>query len=308
MKALYEHASQYLTMRRNLGFKLRGHDRLLHSFIEYLEAQGFDTISAEAALVWATLSPKIKRIRWAQRLCAVRGFAQYLHCMDPSVEVPSTDLLTVSICRQNPYLFSKADIGLLLEAALKLKPPLRAATYKTLFGLLAVTGMRVGEALSLNREHVNLATGTVQITDTKFRKNRQIPLHSTSISALQHYAKVRDEWCLDPKTDSFFLSTRGTRLFYSCVNGVFHRCIADIDLENTTENKPVRIHGLRHSFAVATLCDWYSTGAMVEAKLPILSAFLGHTCPSSTYWYLQSCPQLLQLAAERAEAFRRSHS
>lgn len=308
MNSLFEYAKQYLSMRRNLGFKLRGYDRLLRSFIEYLDSQNHDAISAQAALQWATLPPAVKPIRWSQRLCAVRGFAQYLHGMDPTVEIPSQDLITARRYRQNPYLFTQADIARLLEVAATLDPALRAAAYQSLFGLLAVTGMRVGEALSLDREHINLSTGVVEITDTKFRKNRQIPLHSSSVSALRHYTKVRDKWCSSPNTPSFFLSTRGTRLSYSCVNGVFHRCIGQIDLENSTENRPVHMHGLRHSFAVATLREWYRSGATIEAKLPILSAFLGHACPASTYWYLQSCPQLMQLAAQRAEQLRRSPS
>lgn len=308
MNSLFEHARQYLSMRRNLGFKLRGHDRLLHSFIEYLEAQNYDSISAQAALQWAASPPAIKPIRCSQRLCAVRGFARYLHGMDPTVEIPPQGLITARRYRQNPYLFSQADITRLLEVAATLEPALRAATHQNLFGLLAVTGMRVSEALSLDREHVNLSTGTVNITDTKFRKNRQIPLHPSSVSALQQYSKVRDKCFSRPNTPSFFISTRGTRLFYSCVNGVFRRCIANIALENSTEDRPVRLHGLRHSFAVATLQEWYRSGSTIEAKLPILSAFLGHTCPASTYWYLQSCPQLLNLAAGRAERLRRSTS
>lgn len=266
MKALCEHASEYLAMRRKLGFKLRGHDRLLRSFIEYLQAHEHDTVSAQASVKWATLPTNVQLIRWSQRLCAVRGFTRYLHGMDSSVEVPSNDWLSLRRSRQNPYLYSETDITRLLEATAILKPSLRAATYETLFGLLAVTRMRVGEVLSLDRQHINFDAGTVQITDTKFRKNRQIPLHESSIAALRHYALLRDERFPKHKVSSFFVSTRGTRLSYPCVNGVFHRCIAEIDLENNAASRPIRIHCLRHSFAVATLNNWYRSGATVETQ------------------------------------------
>lgn len=308
MKTLTEHAEEYLVMRRGLGFKLRGHDRLISSFIEYHQTNGHEAIGAQACIKWATLPTHVQPATWSQRLCAVRGFTRYLHGMDPSVEIPSNDWLSLRRNRQRPYLYSSNDINGLLQATATLKPSFRAATYKTLFGLLAVTGMRVGEALSLDRHHVNLNAGTVYITDTKFRKNRHIPLHTSSTTALQQYARLRDERHPKTQAPSFFLSTHGSRLSYQCVNRAFHQCMSETDLENCTQNRPVRIHGLRHSFAITTLNDWYRSGVTVEAHLPILSAFLGHSCPASTYWYLQSCPQLLQLAAERAELHRSSHS
>lgn len=301
MNTLYHQANQYLSIRRELGFKLRGQDRLLTSFIDYLDAEEHRTVCSKTALEWATLPDNVQRIRWAQRLGAVRGLARFLHGIDPSVEVPPLDLLPVRRQRRVPYLYTQNDIAHLLQATSALKPMLRAVTYKCLFGLLAATGMRVGEAISLNCNHVDLDTGILRICDTKFRKNRYIPLHSSGIEALCRYAAIRNELCPEPKTNAFFVSTRATRLLYPCVNGVFRQCMKEIDLENNVENKAVRLHGLRHSFAVATLRDWYRSGANAQIQLPILSAYLGHGCTASTYWYLQSCPELLQSAAERLE-------
>jgi len=302
MNVLHRHAKEYLAMRRALGFKLRGHDRLIESFIDYLDQSGSGRLTAEAALSWATLPVYVQPIRWAQRLCAVRGFARYVHGVDTAVEIPPSDLLPVRRQRPRPYQFSQADIVRLLEATISLRPALRAATHESLFGLLAVTGMRVGESIALDREDVDLKAGTVRITDAKFRKHRQLPLHPSSMMALRRYDKLRDELCSRLRSSSFFVSTRGTRLLDSCVHGVFRELIDGLDLEVQPGSTPPRIHGLRHHFAMVTLRDWYRSGVEIDGHLPVLSAFLGHAHPGSTYWYLQACPELLDLAAQRLES------
>jgi integrase len=301
MNVLHRHAKEYLAIRRTLGFKLRGHDRLLEDFVDYLDKIGTGTITAEAAVAWATGPAEAQPVRWAQRLCAVRGFARHLHGLDPAIEVPSADLLPARRQRPLPYLYSQADIARLVGAAITLRPALRAATHETLFGLLAVTGMRVGEAIALDRNDVDLESGTLHITDAKFRKHRRLPLHPSSVTALRRYAELRDELCPNPKVLSFFVSTRGTRLLDACVHEVFRKLIERIDLDAKPGANTPRVHGLRHSFAVATLRDWYRSGIDVAGSLPVLSAYLGHTHPASTYWYLQACPELLGFAAERLE-------
>jgi integrase len=301
MSGLHRHAKEYLAIRRTLGFKLRGHDRLLEDFVDYLDEIGTGTITAETAMAWATRPADVQPVRWAQRLCAVRGFARYLHGLDPAIEVPSVDLLPARRQRPLPYLYSQTDIARLVEAATALRPALRAATHETLFGLLAVTGMRIGEAIALDRNDVDLEAGTLHITDAKFRKHRRLPLHRSSVMVLRRYAELRDELCLKPKGLSFFVSTRGTRLLGACVREVFRKLVDCLDLGIQPGAHPPRVHGLRHAFAVATLRDWYRSGTDVAGHLPVLSAYLGHTHPASTYWYLQACPELLGLAAERLE-------
>ncbi len=250
---------------------------------------------------WATRPVGVQPVRCAQRLCAVRGFARYLHALDPTVEVPPTDLLPYRRQRPAPYLYSQADIIRLIAAASLLRPALRAATYHTLFGLLAVTGMRVGEAIRLDSDDVDLHAGVLVITQTKFGKHRRLPLHPSTVAALRGYGEERDELCRRPTAPSFFVSTRGTRLLYPCVHAAFTQLLACTGLDAPAGAGNPRIHGLRHSFAVATLRDWYRDGADVAAKLPILSAYLGHAHPASTYWYLSAAPDLLALAAERLE-------
>lgn len=306
MNGLHQQAREHLAIRRALGFKLRGHDFLLEDYIDYLDEIGSSAITAETAVAWAT-RPAVQPVRWAQRLCAVRGFARYLHGLDPAVDILPDDLLVARRQRPQPYLYSQADIARLLEAASALEPALRASTHETLFGLLAVTGMRIGEAIALDRNDVDLEAGMLDITDAKFRKHRRLPLHPSGVTALRRYAELRDELCAGPKGPSFFVSTRGTRLLDACVRDVFRKLVNHIGLsaQSRATTRP-RIHDLRHTFAVATLRDWYRSGFDVAGRLPVLSAYLGHGHPASTYWYLQACPELLRLAAQRLERWEGS--
>lgn len=232
------------------------------------------------------------------RLCVVRGFARYLHGLDPRVEVPPSDLLPHRHRRPTPYLFSISEVAALLAAAGRLRPPLRAATHQTLFGLLAVSGLRVGEAIRLNTTDVNFTTGILTVRDSKFGKSRQLPLHPTTITALRRYAAERDQEFPQRGAASFFASATGTRLIGTNLRAVFRMMLADNGIGADSSNPP-RIHGLRHSFAVNTLLDWYRDGGDVTARTPLLSAYLGHSNPSSTYWYLQAAPELMALAATR---------
>ncbi len=297
-------AIDYLAVRRALGFKLRGHDRLLVDFLDYLEDSDAATVTCAAALAWATGSPDASPTRWAHRLSVVRGFARHLQCSDPTVEVPPPDLLSRPRHRPAAHLYSEADITRLLEAAGALRPALRGATYQPLLGLLSVTGMRIGEAISLDRENVDLRAGVLDIPLTKFRKHRRLPLHESARAALRDYAQVRDELCPHPRAPSFFVSTRGTRLLDATVRHVFRKLLIEIGLEPRPDGTGPKLHGLRHTFAVATVRDWHREGADPTGKLSLLSAYLGHADPAYTYWYLQACPELLGLAAERLERWQ----
>lgn len=301
MNPLSEEAEDYLMIRRALGFKLRGHDRLLQDYFVFLESIASERITTESALAWATAPAGLSLVRWSQRLDVVRGFARHLHGLDSTVQVPPVDLLTCRRERPTPYLYTGQDIARLVQAATGLRPTLRAATYQTFFGLLASTGMRVGEAIHLDRADVHLDAGVLDINDAKFRKHRRLPLHRSTAAALRHYGKARDELCLNPKAPSFFVSLRGTRLLDVNVHSVFRQLLQPLCLASQPGAGGPRIHDLRHSFAVATLRDWYRCGADMDGKLPMLSAYLGHADPVSTYWYLQACPELLGLAAQRLE-------
>lgn len=301
MTALHQAAADYLAVRRALGFKLRGHDRLLAEFLDELERSGATTVTVSAAVAWATAPADVSPVRWSQRLSVVRGFARHLQCLDPATEVPPADVLACRRHRPRAYLYSEVDIARLVQAAAALRPTLRGATHQAFFGLLAVTGMRIGEVIGLDRGDVDLDAGVIEIKEAKFRKHRRLPLHHSSVAALRRYTQVRDELCPTPKALSFFVSTRGTRLIDVCVHGVFNQLVDAVGFEPQPGAGRPRVHGLRHSFAVATVRDWYRQGLDPAGNLSLLSAFLGHADPAYTYWYLQACPELLGLAAERLD-------
>lgn len=303
MSRLRQAAADYLAVRRALGFKLQGYDHMLEDFLDSLQGVAETTVTVQAAVAWATAPDGVSRSYWLSRLSAVRGFARYLKGIDPSVEVPPVDLLAGRRERRVPYLFSPSDLARLVTAAGLLRPALRGATYEVLFGLLGCTGMRVGEAIALDRNDVDLGTGVVEIKEAKFRKHRRLPLHRSAVAALRRYAEVRDQLCPRPKAPSFFVSTRGTRLIYVCINEVFRTLVEDLGLEPQSGAGRPRIHGLRHSFAMASLEDFHRSGADPAGMVPVLSAYLGHGDPAWTYVYLQAADELLRLAAKRLEHF-----
>lgn len=246
MTGLHQHVEDYLAVRRALGFKLEDHGRLLPNFVGYLERAGAVTVTVEAALAWATQPQGVQPYRWKQRLTVVRGFARYLHTLDPATQVPPSDLLAYRRQRPTPYLFSEAAIARLLAAAGALAHPLRAATHRTFFGLLAATGMRVGEAARLDRGDVDLDAGLLTISHTKFNKGRRLPLHPSTVAALRDYAQQRDRLGPRPTTASFFVSTRGTRLAERRARAVFADLIDRLELQPRFGSRQPRIHDLRH--------------------------------------------------------------
>ena len=185
--------------------------------------------------------------------------------------------------------------------------PMPAATHETLIGLLAATGLRVGEAIRLDRADINWADGVLAIRESKFGKTRMVPVLDSTLGMLDHYSGVRSRLCPQAATASFFTSTAGTRLIYACVGQVFRR-LRDRAAVGAGADRPPRIHDLRHTFAVRTLLGWYQAGADVQARLPVLSTYLGHRDPRSTYWYLSAAPELLALAAGQLERSQQAAS
>lgn len=301
MSALHQRVEDYLRVRRALGFKLVDHGRLLPDFVDYLERTGASTVTIDASLAWAMQPQNVQPYRWKQRLSVVRGFARYLQAFDPATQVPPSDLLAYRRRRPTPYVFSTDEVAGLLAAADTLGHPLRGVTHRTLFGLLAATGIRVGEALHLDRNDVDLDAGSLEIKQTKFNKSRRLPLHESTVAALASYIVERDRFWPRPIQPSLFVSITGTRIADRRVRAVFAHLVEQVGLEPRSGSSRPRIHSLRHSFAVATLLDWYRSGVDVAARMPLLSAYLGHAGPASTYWYLSAVPELLVLAASRLE-------
>lgn len=301
MTGLRQAAADYLALRRALGYKLRDYPWLLSGLVSYLENAGAATVTAELALAWALQPAGARPGYLSKRLSVARGFARHLQAFDPAAEVPPAGLAGPGPRRPAPYLYSGEDIAALMAAAAQLNPALRAATYQTLVGLLAVTGMRVGEAIGLNRSDVDLDDGVLTVWYSKFGKSRELPLHPTTVDALRDYAAVRDRLCPKPQAASFLLSAAGTPLVYVTVQQVFAGLLRTAGVTGPAGGQGPRLHGTRHTFACLTLLGWYRTGEDVQARMPLLSTYLGHANPANTYWYLSAVPELLSLAAQRRE-------
>ncbi|MCA1697532.1 MAG: tyrosine-type recombinase/integrase [Actinobacteria bacterium] len=301
MSSLGEHVNAYLRLRRALGFKLERHGQILPQLVAYLEAAGASTVSSDLAISWARLPAGAHPRHWAARLAIARGFAAYQQTIDPATEVPPADVFAVRYQRPTPYLWSQQDIGRLLDATRMLRPPLRAAGYEALFGLLAVTGMRVGEAIALELDDVDLDDGVIMIREqvAKLERARLVPLHPTTVNALDRYATTRERLCPKPRSRAFCLSATGTALDRSEVSKTLRKITTALGLR--TETVHPRAHDLRHSFAVRTLIDWQRSGVQIDEQTAVLSTYLGHVSPADTYWYLTATPELMGLAAQRLD-------
>jgi integrase/recombinase XerD len=299
---LRREAEAYLAMRRTLGFKLSTQGRLLLSFVAYCEQHGMTSVTTDAAVAWATATPRSRdQLWWARRLMVVRIFARHLQALDPATEVPPDDVLPLSFRRRTPYLYSEQQLDALMQAAHALDPRLRAATWATVIGLLVSCGLRIGEACRLDRDDVDLDTGVLTVRDSKFGKSRIVPVHLTTLGALRIYDARRDQLCPATVAPAFFVSTRGTRLDAHNTSHTFAELLDAAGISAPAGARRPRQHDLRHTFTVATLLDWYRAGVDVQARLPVLSTYLGHVDPKSSYWYLQATPELLALAADRLE-------
>jgi integrase/recombinase XerD len=301
MTTICERAVEYLALRRGLGFKLGRPGQLVSQFACYCAAVGSDIVTTELALAWARQPSDSRPLWWSYRLGAVRGFARYLHALDIRHEVPPADLLPAGPRRAEPFIYSAAEIVTLMMAAGELPHPLMSATYETYIGLLAVTGMRAGEAIALDRGDLNWSEQTLVVRNAKFGKSREIALHPTTAGALREYDNHRRRRMPRPKTPAFFVSTVGTRLTYNNVAVVFHRLTQSAGLQARSARSRPRLHDLRHTFAVSTLVDWYRAGVDVVHRMHLLTTYLGHTQPAYTYWYLSATPELLTLVSQRLE-------
>jgi integrase/recombinase XerD len=300
MSSLRRSLAEYLALRRALGYGLAEAERLLGQFLDYMQEHSAETITTEHALAWATL-PHRGDAWHSLRMQAVRGFARYLHSVDPVHEVPPAFLLPDPPHRATPYLYPDAEIAALMDAAGTLSTAHRAATYRTLIGLLAVTGMRIGEAVRLDREHLGANGGVLVVAETKFGKSRELPLHESTTEALRRYLRRRDRPRAATPTTALFVSQAGTRLYTQNAWTTFAMLRDHAGIKPRSAVCRPRIHDIRHTFAVNTLLDAYRSGEEVGPKLALLSTYMGHVNPAKTYWYLQAAPELMALAGERLE-------
>jgi integrase len=299
---LREMLADYFALRRALGYQLARPEKLLGQFLDHLEHADESRVTVTAALDWARLPVNGDSNWWAYRLSVVRGFATYLHALDPTHEVPSAQLLPQRPHRASPYLYSDAEIAALIAATGSLRSPLRQATFTTLIGLLAVTGIRVGEAIALNNGDIDPAAERLVVRHGKFGKTRELVLHPSTVEALRRYQRLRDRLAPTTGTPALLVSTAGTRLLYCNVHHAFHHLVGLAGLTPRSGSCRPRIHDLRHSFAVAAMLDAYAAGQDGQTRLTLLSTWLGHVHPASTYWYLSAAPELMAVAGRRLDA------
>jgi len=294
----------YLRFRRELGFSLGSAGQELLLFGRHADRTGHcGPLTVDLAVRWARLPTNAQPAYWAWRLHAVRMFAQHRALEDPRTEVPPAGLLGRMYRRAQPHIYSAGEIAALVRAAGRLGRRMRPHTCVALFGLLASTGLRVGEALGLKREHVDLEAGLLTIVKSKSSKRRLVPLHSSATETLRRYAARRDRTHPYPRSDAFFLTDRGTALTYQRVTTTFRTLRRQLGWQASPGGVIPRLHDLRHTFAVRTLLRWYAAGADVDEKIAALATYLGHVNVTSTYWYLTAVPELMAVTARRFERY-----
>jgi integrase len=302
-----DRVNEYLTYRRSLGYQLRVEGQMLQSFARYADESGYrGPVTTELALQWARLPQQAARLYQARRLEVVRTLARHLVPREPGTEIPPRGLLGPAHGRRPAFLYSEANLTALLDAARSLAPAdgLRPRTYATLIGLMACTGLRINEALTLGADDVDLDAGVLTIRQTKFHKSRLVPLHATALAPLRDYAAGRDGRHREPRDTTFFVSDVGLRLPYTTVRHTFHRLLRKAMPGATPAGRArPRFHDLRHTFACRRVTAWYRDGTDVDRVIDQLSAYLGHAKVTDTYWYLTGVPELLALAGSRFEQF-----
>lgn len=307
MSSLREALQAYLSLRRSLGYKMQDEGRLLPRFVAFLDERSAPHITVRWALQWARQTDA-QPAEWARRLCFVRGFARYCSVADPLTEVPPERLLPYRSTRAKPYLYSEDELRRLLDAAAGMpthwpSTPLRPWVFYCLFGLLAVTGLRISEALDLEVEDVDLEQAVLTIRAAKLGRTRLVPIHASTAEVLAEYLRRREVFLRQRGRNSshLFVSNRGTRLDLGRVHRTFYALSRQIGLRETGASKGPRLHDLRHRMAVLTLRRWYAAGDDPERRMPVLSTYLGHVCVAGTYWYLSAEPGLMAQALARLE-------
>ena len=307
MNTLREAVREYLEMRRVLGFKLREAGKGLDDFVRFMERRKAPYITQALALAWAQQPSNVQPAYWGQRLSFIRGFANYRSVTDPRTQIPPDGLLPFHPRRARPYLYSEAEISSLLEAALRMpcryeRGKLRPWVYHCLFGLLSVSGLRLGEACNLELQDVDSKAALLTIRGAKFGKTRLVPLHASTCEVIANYISRRKRhWAGRTVSSYLFVSSTGNRLDGGDVHRTFYELSRQIGLRGPSDSRGPRLHDMRHRFATNTLVQWYRSDEDPERRLPVLSAYLGHVHVADTQWYLDSSPELMREAMRRLE-------
>jgi integrase len=300
-RAVAAGVERYLTLQRALGYQFVRPGGVLRAFLRYVCAEHARGPLTQALALDFVMSGGGTSNRRAIAYGVVRRFAEYHAAFDARTGSFDRRALPRSRAIPPPRILSEKELQSLMQASgrISVAHPFRGCTLTTLIGLLASTGLRSGEALRLDRSDVDLANGVLQIRKTKFRKDRLVPVHATTLAALRHYARCRDLAFPAAKDSAFFISTRGNRLSSAGLYYSFEQACRRADL-NTHAARALRLHDLRHRFAVTRLAEWHRQKIDAQASLPLLATYLGHARYSDTAYYISATAELLGLASKKA--------
>lgn len=299
---LEQYAEDYLRLRRLFGATLNQHGWLISQFLAWLDDTGDESITVDAAVRWAILPGDVGGQWRAFRLSVIRGFAGYVHAQNPVLaQIFPMGLVPSKVVHAVPYIYTLDQTVLLMTAALTLSPPLRGLTLQTVIGLMAATGMRVGETVGLDLTDIDLTDRLLTVTG-KYGKKRLVPILPTTVTALRDYLRHSRELVTAQDGAPFFLTFIGTRPLTGSVERAFRLVATGLGLVAQPGIPAPRLHDFRHTFATTTLLDAYRQGIDVDAQVAVLATYLGHVSPASTYWYLSATPELLTVVSERVEA------
>lgn len=296
---LIDHAVRYIALRRATGFKLIDAERVLRGFARFASERGETHVRSETAITWAARS--CSQLERHRRLRVIARFAEFLHAEDPCHEIPLGDLFFTRQLRSTPHIYSPEEISRIVAQAAKLGPlgSLRPLAFSTMFGLMAVTGLRRGEVTELR---ISDFTGSgLLVRETKFRKSRFVPLHQTTIAQIEHYLQARQ--CVAGQTDHLFISLRGEKFARHTVLTTFHEVCERAGIGRTLAGRRPRLQDLRHTFAVRALERCPTGRDRVNRHIVALTTYMGHACVESTYWYLERTPELLRDIADVCETW-----
>jgi integrase len=309
---LQARVDDYLAERHRLGFQLISLDTLLADFAKFVADRHHNgPLTVDLMADWARKgkgglgTPET----WYRRMVVLRRFIRYLQQFEPQTEMPEASIFGPEPGRVAPHIYREEEIVELMAAARQIGPggSLRPATFETLFGLMASTGLRISEAIHLRDTDVDLRRGMLIVWQTKFAKSRQLPLHPSTVEALARYRRQRKRHVPTMADTPFFIGSRGRRLGQPLgdrqVHRVFNALRDSLEWVNRGAHAAPRLHDLRHTFAVRRLMRWHSEGADVDQMMLALSTYLGHTKISHTYWYLSAVPELMALAGGKFERF-----
>ena len=287
---LTQTVEMYISVRRAAGYKLTSLERYLRNFAGFAAEKGDEYIVAQTAIHWAgqAVSPEQRQLR----LQMVIRLARFSRAEEPRHEIPPAAVFPRRHRRPTPYIFTPQELQSLFAQAARLGPPgsLRPHTYQTLLPLMAVTGLRISEAIALRlSDHVS--EGLV-IRETKFRKSRIVPLHPTGHAALQRYIERRRDFARGGE-DHLFISGRHRALCAHVVRVTFHQLLAEAGSAHANDRARPRLMDLRHTYATTVLAAGPDSRDQVRRHTVALSTAMGHSSIAATFWYLERTPALM---------------